>query len=681
MGGTMGDYPIQQWFANAFARGEVTSIVEFADRVGKAKFTALVNATANEAAQETVLHQALAEEFKLVSVYSRPEKALKKSLIARRVLLRTLLRASESSGLWCPLVNAVHYRLINSLRMLLEVSPSECLRELDINGQHVLHVASAAKASGIATRLLLGGSDTTLRTVGEHIGVRLPLPPPRRLTVSALNEATSADDLALLLAAGRARLDSASFQTWIHERDTRGLAPLHHACRAGRAAAVSTLLDAGADGLFATGEWDGTCGHLAASRGHAETLRAWLVGMLSQRPRVPTTDAQEQSLDASSLPPARTSPASDGGGPCDATHAATARALMLSTDGFGRTVTSVLPPEVPPEAWRPFPDCSATLDVDNTADADVEATCAPEAPTATLSIEANGSSSELASSEGADAATWWAPPDDALLGLADSTSTTAYANPPVGHVEVVDGMLTRREFVRRFESIGRPVLLRNASDERARHGVWHTRTALLAAVGDLIVTPTSMPYQHQTPPPGGGGDGGTTPMTLHDFFSSAMGPRPLPRSAATAAPPPFVFDSRSWRRSELGGRVGAAPAVLDVREMGVVLAQLSISPPLAGAHTHYHGTAYNELLVGRRRWALTPPHANAEFSLEPAVSLFARRRHGPQREVEGESVAEAADVPWLDAEQRPGDVLYVPMQWAHATLSLGESVAVAVEYV
>ena len=37
--------------------------------------------------------------------------------------------------------------------------------------------------------------------------------------------------------------------------------------------------------------------------------------------------------------------------------------------------------------------------------------------------------------------------------------------------------------------------------------------------------------------------------------------------------------------------------------------------------------------------------------------------------------------PWVDVIQVAGDLLYLPSQWGHATLSLAESVAVAVEYV
>jgi ribosomal protein L16 Arg81 hydroxylase len=107
---------------------------------------------------------------------------------------------------------------------------------------------------------------------------------------------------------------------------------------------------------------------------------------------------------------------------------------------------------------------------------------------------------------------------------------------------------------------------------------------------------------------------------------------------------------------------------------GVLLQQLSISPALAGAHPHFHSHAINVLVVGRRRWALVPP-SRAEFALRPALEHFSRLRWG---DADGEAGAEP---PWLTTVQQPGDALFVPAQWEHATLSLADSVAVAAEFV
>ena len=164
---------------------------------------------------------------------------------------------------------------------------------------------------------------------------------------------------------------------------------------------------------------------------------------------------------------------------------------------------------------------------------------------------------------------------------------------------------------------------------------------------------------------------------------------------------------------------------------GALLRQLSVSPPLAGAHPHYHGATFNILVAGVRRWSLRPP-ASSTFRLQPALHHFYWLRHGKQHpradeahssphRVAGTAVGggsrrggsrrggnrrgdqwqskteaalgsdggrvteggaeEEARGSWVDVVQRAGEVLYLPPDWQHTTLSLSESVAVAVEFV
>ena len=170
----------------------------------------MVAATTHKDSGRHVVHAALEAEFGLVAqaAPSGGARKLEQALMQRRAILRLLLRAGPAAAGNCPLFDAVHWRLLDSMRMLLRaMSPvklHECLTEVDAYGQTLLHAASGAKASGIARRLLLdGGRDdvTTLAAVGKTIGVAIPLPPAQALSVSALNEALGVEDMQLLVEA------------------------------------------------------------------------------------------------------------------------------------------------------------------------------------------------------------------------------------------------------------------------------------------------------------------------------------------------------------------------------------------------------------------------------------------------------------------------------------------------
>ena len=190
---------------SAVNSGDANVVKNLADQLGSQRWTGLVAATADEQSYTSAVHLALRAEFGLLSQrLTISAGALEQRLKQRRLLLRTLLRAGGPSRRWCPVVDAVHYRLVQSLRILLKAcSPSalrECLMEVDAYGQTVLHAASAAKAPGIARRVLQGGDPSTLATVGRHIGVDLPLT-GQPLSVVVLNDRISEVDLLALLEA------------------------------------------------------------------------------------------------------------------------------------------------------------------------------------------------------------------------------------------------------------------------------------------------------------------------------------------------------------------------------------------------------------------------------------------------------------------------------------------------
>ena len=100
--------------------------------------------------------------------------------------------------------------------------------------------------------------------------------------------------------------------------------------------------------------------------------------------------------------------------------------------------------------------------------------------------------------------------------------------------------------------------------------------------------------------------------------------------------------------------------------------QLAIGPPRSGAPVHFHRAAVNTLAYGRKRWFLFPPDAAHQSILASS--------HWLQQEYSTHSKAlfSGGETP-IECVQSAGDALFVPNGWAHATINVDFSVAVALE--
>lgn len=84
----------------------------------------------------------------------------------------------------------------------------------------------------------------------------------------------------------------------------------------------------------------------------------------------------------------------------------------------------------------------------------------------------------------------------------------------------------------------------------------------------------------------------------------------------------------------------------------------------SGVPLHKHGAAFSETAFGVKRWFLAPPSSNVRF--QPGESTFDWFR---ARVAEG-SFPEDVQT----CSQKPGEVLYTPAGWWHATLNVGDTV-------
>jgi len=79
---------------------------------------------------------------------------------------------------------------------------------------------------------------------------------------------------------------------------------------------------------------------------------------------------------------------------------------------------------------------------------------------------------------------------------------------------------------------------------------------------------------------------------------------------------------------------------------------------------HHHGPSLAEVVFGRKRWFVVPPSTSISFN--PTVSTLTWYHSHLQRGGLPKGM-------W-QCSQQPGEVLYLPGNWWHATLNVGETV-------
>nr|XP_013817114.1 PREDICTED: jmjC domain-containing protein 8 [Apteryx mantelli mantelli] len=87
----------------------------------------------------------------------------------------------------------------------------------------------------------------------------------------------------------------------------------------------------------------------------------------------------------------------------------------------------------------------------------------------------------------------------------------------------------------------------------------------------------------------------------------------------------------------------------------------------SGVPFHWHGPGYSEVIFGRKRWFLYPPDKTPHF--HPNETTLAWLHHTYPTLPPGERP--------LECTIHPGEVLYFPDRWWHATLNLDTSVFIS----
>mmetsp|Transcript_18247 Transcript_18247/g.43645 ORF Transcript_18247/g.43645 Transcript_18247/m.43645 type:complete len:289 (-) Transcript_18247:144-1010(-) len=210
--------------------------------------------------------------------------------------------------------------------------------------------------------------------------------------------------------------------------------------------------------------------------------------------------------------------------------------------------------------------------------------------------------------------------------------------------------ITETEFARHYRE-RRPVIVRSNSNFAIREATEKQR--LLTDYGNVTVTlSTANTISH-----------GKRPLKLREYLEGLGRHDPDRLGNETL----YLFGPISELGNVLGSllRHYTPPSFAD----DDLAFSFGIGASGTGVPFHVHGQGWSEVLHGRKRWLLYPPRHEPPFDPDESSASWLRRVYptlrGDDRRLLEDCVIE------------PGEALYFPSMWWHATVNVGESVFVS----
>lgn len=222
--------------------------------------------------------------------------------------------------------------------------------------------------------------------------------------------------------------------------------------------------------------------------------------------------------------------------------------------------------------------------------------------------------------------------------------------------------ISSEDFLYEYLTLQRPVIIRNAVKSKLMKSLlrkWQ-RDQFIKEYGKLKFKEVVVPYAESF-----GYSGSTNKTTtLQDFVAKMdqlfqMGKNEYPSQ------PSYIFETIRGDSPLLNDFV--LPSLLDpeLTHMSISQIQFYIGPALSGAPGHFHRSAWNILIYGKKRWFIYPP-TEAFYTSQHVWSWWQQ---------------EPKPMTAMECIQYPGDLVFVPDMWGHAVLNLRESVGLAAEFI
>ncbi|CAM9697162.1 unnamed protein product [Ascophyllum nodosum] len=232
--------------------------------------------------------------------------------------------------------------------------------------------------------------------------------------------------------------------------------------------------------------------------------------------------------------------------------------------------------------------------------------------------------------------------------------------------------MTTKRFSQDYQGV-KPVIIEGFVDQKwpaKNRGRW-ARSSLMDAFGEASVHVSSgAGIVHS------GGESLRT-VSMKDFLEDLRDGGGDGMSATA-----FTFDLEFLERNPVLKQDFKVPTIFrsfnshDSMRRGTSWSILSLGASGAGLPFHNHGETWLGVVYGSKRWALYPPSVSRPYAAEAKAEW-----HPLEGSLEWltevlPALKSAGEVPPLECMQNAGDLIYVPSNWRHMTLNIGETIGV-----
>lgn len=218
------------------------------------------------------------------------------------------------------------------------------------------------------------------------------------------------------------------------------------------------------------------------------------------------------------------------------------------------------------------------------------------------------------------------------------------------NIDIRDRSLTQEEFLAKY-AYSRPVIIRDAADNDLFRALTH-RSRLLERYGESVVrlsSANSYSYEKRD-------------ITFASYCRDYMAPQ---RITTLGNETFYMFGDNDYEEwSDLLQEYKTPSYSLPGHRPAL---SFGLAGPGSGVPFHFHGPGFGEAVHGRKRWFLTRPDVRPQFHPNrTTLQWFLQDYPSVIQEVE-----------MYECTIRPGEAIYFPDKWWHATLNIDTAVFIS----